>query len=99
MLATLLDLVDRGYYHGKASEGEELDLRLSIPEDPSLDDLTEYEREALEFFDGLLEEGPADLGRLKDRVPSTRRSGGRSGRSSASRSIGPRRASSSGIAT
>ena len=70
MLATLLDLVDRGYYDGKASEGEELDLRLSIPEErPPLDDLTEYEREAIEFFDGLLEEGPGDLGKLKDRVP------------------------------
>ena len=56
----------------EGERGERLDLRLSIPEErPQLDDLTEYEREALEFFDGLLEEGPADLGRLKDAYPST----------------------------
>jgi uncharacterized membrane protein YgcG len=70
VLATLLDLVDRAYYEGRASEGDELDLRLSIPaERPPVDELTDYEREALEFFDGLLAEGPGDLGKLKERVP------------------------------
>jgi uncharacterized membrane protein len=71
VLATLLDLVDRGYYEGRASEAETLDLRLGIPaERPPEDDLTEYERETMEFFDGLLEDGPGDLGTLKDRVPA-----------------------------
>jgi uncharacterized membrane protein len=70
VLATLLDLVDRGYYEGRASEGEALDLRLSIPADrPDDSELTEYERDTMAFFDGLLEEGPGDLGKLKDRVP------------------------------
>ena len=70
VLATLLDLVDRGFYDGKASEGEGLDLRLSVPEDrPAIETLTKYEQEAVKFFDGLLEEGPGDLGKLKDRVP------------------------------
>jgi uncharacterized membrane protein YgcG len=70
VLASLLDLVDRGYYDGKASEGDELDLRLSIPDQRPADTvLTEYERDTLKFFDGLLEEGPGDLGKLKDRVP------------------------------
>jgi uncharacterized membrane protein YgcG len=70
VVATLLDLVDRGYYEGRASEGEALDLRLSIPPDrPDDADLTDYERDAIAFFDGLLEDGPSDLGRLKDRVP------------------------------
>ena len=70
VLATLLDLVDRGFYEGRASEGEALDLRLSVPgERPADTALTEYERDTLEFFDGLLEEGPGDLGRLKERVP------------------------------
>ena len=70
VLATLLDLVDRGYYEGRASESEALDLRLSIPEDrPPTDDLTEYEQDTIDFFDGLLEDGPGDLGQLKDRVP------------------------------
>jgi uncharacterized membrane protein len=70
VLATLLDLVDRGYYEGKASEGDELDLRIGIPADrPDQDELTDYERETIEFFDGLLEDGPGDLGKLKERVP------------------------------
>jgi uncharacterized membrane protein len=70
VVATLLDLVDRGYYEGRASEGEALDLRVSIPaERPDGAELTEYERETIEFFDGLLEDGPSDLGKLKDRVP------------------------------
>ncbi len=70
VLATLLDLVDRGYYEGKASEGEALDLRISIPSDRSATDgLTKYEQAAIKFFDGLLEDGPGDLGALKDRVP------------------------------
>jgi uncharacterized membrane protein YgcG len=70
VLATLLDLVDRGYYEGRASADAELDLRLSIPAArPDEDELTEYERKTLAFFDGLLEDGPGDLGTLKDRVP------------------------------
>ena len=70
VLATLLDLVDRGFYEGRASEAEALDLRLSIPANrPDDAALTEYERETIAFFDGLLDEGPGDLGTLKDRVP------------------------------
>ena len=70
VLATLLDLVDRGYYDGRASAGDDLDLRLEIPvERPDEEALTEYERDTMKFFDGLLEEGPGDLGKLKDRVP------------------------------
>jgi uncharacterized membrane protein YgcG len=70
VLATLLDLVDRGYYEGRASEAETLDLRLSIPPGrPDDADLTDYERDTMAFFDGLLEDGPGDLGKLKDRVP------------------------------
>ena len=70
VLATLLDLVDRGYFEAKASEGTELDLRLSIPADrPAIEPLTKYEEKTLKFFDDLLEEGPGDLGKLKDRVP------------------------------
>jgi uncharacterized membrane protein len=43
---------------------------LAIPERrPPLDDLTEYERKAVDFFDGLLDEGPGELGKLKDRIP------------------------------
>lgn len=70
VLATLLDLIDRDFYDAKPTEGKELDLRLSIPEARPADAaLTEYEKEAVGFFDGLLDEGPAELGKLKDRIP------------------------------
>lgn len=70
VLATLLDLVDRGFYDGRPAEGKELDLTLAVPaERPSMMGLTDYEVKTIEFFDGLLEEGPGELGKLKDRVP------------------------------
>jgi uncharacterized membrane protein YgcG len=70
VLATFLDLLDRGYYASKPTEGKELDLYVSIPEDrPDVKSLTEYEETTVAFFDRLLEEGPGQLGKLKDRVP------------------------------
>ena len=71
MLATLLDLVDRGFYESKAAEGKEMDLVLSIPEKrPSVDDLEKYEAKAMDFFDDLLNDGgPCELGKLKERIP------------------------------
>ena len=70
VLATFLDLLDRGYYASKPSEGNELDLYVSIPDDrPDVKGLTGYEETTIGFFDGLLEEGPGHLGKLKDRVP------------------------------
>ena len=70
VLATLLDLVDRGFYDAKPAAGKELDLTLAIPADrPHMMDLTDYEVETIGFFDGLLEAGPGELGKLKDRVP------------------------------
>ena len=71
VLATLLDLVDRGFYDSKAAEGKEMDLILSIPEQrPSVQNLEKYEAKALDFFDDLLNDGgPCELGKLKDRIP------------------------------
>ena len=70
VLATLLDLVDRGYYDARPAAGKELDLTLAVSaERPSMMGLTDYEVKTIEFFDGLLEEGPGELGKLKDRVP------------------------------
>ncbi len=71
VLATLLDLVDRGYYTADATEGKELDLRLSVAEArPPVDALQDYERTVLDFFDRLLAKGgPCELGKLKDRIP------------------------------
>lgn len=71
VLATLLDLVDRGFYRGDATEGKELDLRLAIA-DPRADPsgLHPYERQVLDFFDALLAKGgPCALADLKDRIP------------------------------
>ncbi|MEJ7876532.1 MAG: DUF2207 domain-containing protein [Solirubrobacterales bacterium] len=70
VLATLLDLVDRGYFDAKASEGKEMDLVLSVPGNrPAAGDLEMYEAKAMDFFDDLLKEGPCELGKLKDRIP------------------------------
>jgi len=70
VLATLLDLVDRGYFEAKAAEGKEMDLVLSIPADRAADSALEmYERKAMDFFDDLLKQGPCELGKLKERIP------------------------------
>lgn len=71
VLATLLDLVDRGYYESKAAKGKEMDLVLSIPGDrPSDQGLEKYERKTMDFFDDLLDDGgPCALGKLKERIP------------------------------
>lgn len=71
VLATLLDLVDRGFYETKADEGEEMDLVLSIAQDRPKDaELEKFEQKTLDFFDSLLNDGgPCALGKLKDRIP------------------------------
>mgnify|MGYP000636778648 CR=1 FL=1 len=70
VLATLLSLVDRGYYDAKATQGDELDLELSVAANrPAADALEQYERTALAFFDDLLGEKTVPLGKLKDEVP------------------------------
>lgn len=70
VLATFLDLLDRGYYASKPAEGNELDLYVSLPDKrPDLGELTDYEKTTADFFDRLLEDGPGELGKLKDRVP------------------------------
>lgn len=71
VLATLLDLTDRGWFKAEPTEGKELDLRLSKAADrPAIETLQGYERTVLSFFDDLLgDEGPCELGKLKDRIP------------------------------
>jgi hypothetical protein len=71
VLATLLDLVDRGFYEGRArGDSEDLDLALRVPgERPATESLKPYELETLEFFDGLLGSKEVELGKLKDEVP------------------------------
>ena len=51
VLATLLSLVDRGYYDAKASQGDELDLELSVPaERPPVETLEAYEMQGAELL-------------------------------------------------
>ncbi|MEH3054102.1 MAG: DUF2207 domain-containing protein [Patulibacter minatonensis] len=70
VLATLLDLVDRGFYTAEPTEGKELDLRLAVPERRPTQAVAPYEQEVLDFFDGLLAKGgPCALEDLADRIP------------------------------
>ncbi len=73
VLATLLDLVDRGYYETSSAttDEEKLDLALTVagnrPSDAAA--LTDYEREVLSFFDQLLEQKTIAISAMKDEVP------------------------------
>jgi uncharacterized membrane protein YgcG len=71
VVATLLDLTDRGYYEGRArGDSDDLDLALRVPaQRPPTEGLQPYELKALEFFDGLLGDREIELGKLKDEVP------------------------------
>ncbi len=71
VLATLLDLVDRGFYDAKPAEGKELDLILAVPGNRvDASGLEKYEAKAMDFFDDLLNDGgPCELGKLSDRIP------------------------------
>ena len=71
VLATLLDLVDRGYYDtGQATTDEEkLDLAIQQKADRPTGELTPYEQSVLEFFDQLLGGERVAISEMKDKVP------------------------------
>jgi hypothetical protein len=72
VLATLLDLVDRGYYDASsASTGEEkLDLAVTISGDrPSTDGLEPHEKEVLVFFDELIIGETVPISEMSDKIP------------------------------
>jgi len=70
VLATLLDLVDRGYYSSRAAAGEDLDLEIRIAEDrPQGEGLEGYEVATIDFFDKLLGSNSVALGKMSDRIP------------------------------
>nr|MBA2523089.1 DUF2207 domain-containing protein [Solirubrobacterales bacterium] len=70
VLATLLDLVDRGYYESRPSEGKDLDLELEVATDrPTSEELEPYEVSTLDFFDRLLGTKWVAIGKMKDEVP------------------------------
>lgn len=72
VLATLLDLVDRGYYRSSqaTTDKEKLDLAVQVASDrPSTARLEPYEREVLGFFDKLLGDHKVALSKMRDKIP------------------------------
>ena len=72
VLATLLDLVDRGYYKATQAntEDEKLDLALAVAaEAPQVQQLEPHEKEVLDFFDELLEGDTVPMSEMRDRIP------------------------------
>ena len=71
VLATLLDLVDRGYYETSeaTTDDEKLDLALKQKADRPADELTGYEQEVLAFFDQLLDGEQVAMSEMKDEIP------------------------------
>jgi hypothetical protein len=73
VLATLLDLVDRGYYKTTSvtTDEEKLDLAVeAIPAENRPDGpVTDYEREVLEFFDALLDDDAVPMSEMRDKIP------------------------------
>ena len=73
VLATLIDLVDRGYYKATSAttEDEKLDLALAV--EPASKrpkkKLEPHEKEVLDFFDELLEGDTVPMSEMRDRIP------------------------------
>lgn len=71
VLATLLDLVDRGYYDTSqvTTEDEKLDLALKQKDDRPAGELTPYEQDVLAFFDQILDGKQVAMSDMKDQIP------------------------------
>ena len=70
VLATLMDLVDRGHYESRPAAGEELDLELKQGErGEKVAGLEPYETKVLDFFDELIDGEWVALGAMSDRIP------------------------------
>jgi len=69
VLATLMDLVDRGFYEARPAAGEDLDLEIRRGERSGVAGLQPYETETLEFFDELVGDEWVALGSMSDRIP------------------------------
>jgi len=69
VLATLMDLVDRGFYEARPAAGEDLDLEIRRGERSDVAGLQPYETETLEFFDELVGDEWVALGSMSDRIP------------------------------
>ncbi len=70
-LATLLDLVDRGYYETSqaTTDDEKLDLALKQKDERPDGELTDYEQDVLAFFDQLLDGRQVAMSEMKDQIP------------------------------
>jgi uncharacterized membrane protein len=72
VLATLLDLIERGFYDSKqaTTEDEKLDLAISkASKRPNTSKLEPYEASVLSFFDQLIEDETVPMSDMKDRIP------------------------------
>ena len=71
VLATLLDLVERGYYDAKqaTTDDEKLDLAITKATKRPTAKLEKYERDTLDFFDELIDDDTVALSEMKDRIP------------------------------
>ena len=71
VLATLMDLVDRGYYEARASSGNDLDLEIKQlgERGDRRAALEDFEISVLDFFDKLIDDQWVALGKMKDQVP------------------------------
>ena len=72
VLATLLDLTDRGFYTARATTTEEEKQDLALARNGSRPDasaLSEPERQVLAFFDDLLDGETVAMSEMRDRIP------------------------------
>jgi uncharacterized membrane protein YgcG len=69
VLATLMDLVDRGFYEARSAADEDLDLEIRRGDRSGITGLQPYETETLGFFDELIGEEWVALGAMSDRIP------------------------------
>jgi hypothetical protein len=72
VLATLLDLIDRGYYDTKeaTTSDEKLDLAISQRAERPAGELAPHEQEVLAFFDQLLDGESVPMSEMKDKIPA-----------------------------
>ncbi len=71
VLATLLDLVERGYYDTKnaTTDDENLDLSITVSKKRPKVKIETYEQDTLTFFDELVGDDTVALSEMKDRIP------------------------------
>ena len=71
VLATLLDLVERGYYDTKnaTTDDEKLDLAIAKSKKRPAAKIETYEQDTLTFFDELIGDESVPISEMKDRIP------------------------------